>query len=67
MIDIYREQLQFGLSLYIFDPYADKAEVFKEYGINLCTELNKYDFIILAVSHNEFLSMDFETLKKDLH
>jgi UDP-N-acetyl-D-galactosamine dehydrogenase len=67
VIDVYRELLQFGLNVDIYGPYADKEEVFNEYGISLCTELKKYDFVILAGSHDEFLSMDFETLKKDVH
>lgn len=67
VIDVYHELLQFGLNLDVYDPYADKEEVFKEYGISLCTELKKYDSVILAVSHDEFLRMDFETLKKDVH
>lgn len=67
VIDVYHELLQFGLNVDVYDPYADKEEVFKEYGISLCTELKKYDSVILAVSHDEFLRMDFETLKKDVH
>lgn len=60
VIDIYKELLQFG-----FDPHANKEEVLKEYGIVLCDSLGKYHAIILAVSHNEFLSLDLANLKQE--
>lgn len=66
VIDIYNELLQFGLTVDVFDPHADKDEVFHEYGINLTDKINKkYDAIVLAVSHKEFLALDFSELKKD--
>ena len=67
VIDVYNELLQFGIDVEIYDPYADKEGVFKEYGIRLSVELKKYDSIILAVSHDELLGMDFERLKKDAY
>jgi len=64
VIDIYSELKQFGLQVDVFDPHADAKEVEEEYGIQLITNIdNHYDSIILAVSHNEFLSIDFEQLK----
>ena len=64
--DIYNELCQFGLNVEVFDPHADKIEVLKEYNIRLTNNLNgKYDSIILAVSHSEFLNLDFETIKKN--
>lgn len=64
VIDIYEELKQFGLNIEVFDPYADAKEVKKEYGINLIAGLDKkYDAIVLAVSHKQFLSMDFSKIK----
>lgn len=64
VIDIYAELKQFGLNIEVFDPYADAKEVKKEYGINLIAGLDKkYDAIVLAVSHKQFLSMDFSKIK----
>lgn len=64
VIDIYNELKQFGLEVDVFDPHADLNEVKDEYGINLLDNINTtYDSIILAVSHKEFLELDFETLK----
>lgn len=64
-IDIYNELTQFGLMVDIYDPYADIEEVKKEYGVKLIENLNqKYDAIVLAVSHNEFLNISFDELIK---
>lgn len=65
VIDVYRELLQFGLDVDIYDPFADREEVFHEYGIKLCDTFKTYDSVILAVSHDSFLNLDFDKLKKD--
>ena len=64
--DIYNELTQFGLDVDIYDPWADPEEVKHEYGLSIIPKLNaeKYTAIILAVSHNEFLEIDFTTLKE---
>ncbi len=64
VIDIYNELKQFGILLDVYDPHADCVEVLKEYRIKLIYELTKsYNAIILAVSHSEFLGLDFQKLK----
>ncbi|SJZ74392.1 nucleotide sugar dehydrogenase [Sediminibacterium ginsengisoli] len=65
VVDIYNELLQFGLDVDVYDPHADKNEVHEEYNIRMCSTLGTYDAIILAVSHNEFLQLNFEKIKKD--
>ena len=52
----------------IYDPWARKEEVKHEYGIDILDVLKegkKYDSIIIAVSHNEFLQMDLAELKRE--
>lgn len=62
--DIYRELKQFGMDVDLHDPHASAKEVKKEYGIDLTPEINKhYDAIILAVSHQEYRSLDYKALK----
>ena len=64
VIDIYTELKQFGLNVDVYDTYADKAQVQREYGIELLQSLNsKFDAIILAVSHSEFSLIEFNELK----
>jgi UDP-N-acetyl-D-galactosamine dehydrogenase len=64
VIDIYNELKQFGLDVDVYDPYANKEEVQREYNINLIDTISKkYDSIVLAVSHDLFMSIDFKELK----
>lgn len=63
--DIYKELTQFGLDVDIYDPWANPHEVMEEYGLQLLPSIEnqQYNAIILAVSHNEFLALDFNKLK----
>jgi UDP-N-acetyl-D-glucosamine/UDP-N-acetyl-D-galactosamine dehydrogenase len=65
VIDIYNELKQFGLEVDVYDPLADSDEVKNEYGITLSNKILKYEAIILAVSHKEFLKIDFKSIKAD--
>jgi UDP-N-acetyl-D-galactosamine dehydrogenase len=65
VIDIFNELTQFGLEVEVYDPFADSKEVEIKYGIKLVTFLDKYDAIILAVSHNQFIQIDIKELKKN--
>jgi UDP-N-acetyl-D-glucosamine/UDP-N-acetyl-D-galactosamine dehydrogenase len=62
VVDIYTELNKFGIQIDVYDPWANKEEVKKEYAIeisNTALHLSKYNAIILAVAHNEFLEFDF--------
>ena len=61
--DIYFELKQFGLEVDVYDPNVNYQDVKKEYNIEIVDKLSKYDSIILAVSHNEFLKLNYESLK----
>jgi UDP-N-acetyl-D-galactosamine dehydrogenase len=63
VVDIYTELKQFGLEVDVFDPHVNAEEVFHEYGIVMAPALERYDSIILAVSHDEFLKLNFDQLK----
>ncbi|MFN5705880.1 MAG: nucleotide sugar dehydrogenase, partial [bacterium] len=64
VIDIYNELKQFGMSVDVFDPHANKEEVLHEYGVKMIDELaNDYNAIILAVSHSAFAKIDYNSLK----
>ena len=62
--DIYNELKSFGVNVSVFDPYADKDEVEKEFGFKLIDQIEKYDSIILAVAHDKFLDINIENIKK---
>jgi UDP-N-acetyl-D-galactosamine dehydrogenase len=63
VVDIYLELIQFGLNVDVFDPHVDDGEVMEEYNIIITRKLKKYDAIILAVAHDEFLDMSLVELK----
>ncbi|MFD0749627.1 nucleotide sugar dehydrogenase [Mucilaginibacter calamicampi] len=66
VIDIYNELSQFGLTVDVFDPYADKKEVKKEYELELMDHIDKqYDAIVLTVCHDSFKDLNYSTLKKN--
>ena len=63
-IDIIRELESYSVNVDVFDPWASKEEVKHEYGIDLISDENefdkKYDGLVLAVSHKEFLNFDMK-------
>jgi len=66
VIDVIRELQEFGTNVSVYDPWADKEEVKREYGIDLLESLDeKYDAIVLAVAHDEFSDLDVDSLKVD--
>lgn len=68
VIDIYRELISYGLVVDIYDPWADPKEVKLEYGVislNIIPIEMRYDAIILAVAHSDFLQLDFNKFKQD--
>ena len=66
VIDIFLELQQFNMNVDVYDPHADKHEVKEEYGIELIESISdKYDAIILAVSHKEFKELNFKKIKAD--
>jgi UDP-N-acetyl-D-galactosamine dehydrogenase len=66
VIDIYNELLQYGMKVEVYDPHADHNEVSEEYNINLIDEVgSEYDAVILAVSHKEFLNIDYKQIIKN--
>lgn len=63
VIDIYRELQQFGMHVDVFDPHADKHAVHEEYDVQLIDNITaKYEAIVLAVSHDDFLQLDFQSV-----
>jgi UDP-N-acetyl-D-galactosamine dehydrogenase len=76
VIDIYNELKQFGLLVDVYDPHADGSEVKKLHDIELITGLeqiitnetsHRYDTVILAVSHSEFIKLEVNKLVNQKH
>jgi UDP-N-acetyl-D-galactosamine dehydrogenase len=68
VVDIINELKLYKSNLTVYDPWASCQQVYEEYGINCLDTLppgKTYDAVILAVSHNEFVKLDFKALLKD--
>jgi len=69
VIDIIREFETYDVIVDVYDPWASPNDVKEEYNLNVISrqsELNsKYEAIILAVSHQQFLEIDLEELKSE--
>jgi UDP-N-acetyl-D-galactosamine dehydrogenase len=66
VVDVIRELQSYGTDVEVYDPQVDAAEVLHEYGLTLVPALDKkYNAIVLAVSHEDFKSIDWNTIKND--
>ena len=66
VVDVYHELKEFGLEVDVYDYEADSEELKQDYGINLIDKISeKYDGILLAVSHTKFSLINIESIKKD--
>ena len=65
VVDVVRHLKEYGTNITIFDPLANPEEVKHEYGLVTTNELpeGKFEAVVLAVAHKEFLELDFEQLK----
>ena len=62
-IDIYTELQRFNIKADVYDPWADKNEVKREYNLDLIAQPGSdYDAIILTVSHDVFLQLEVSDL-----
>ncbi len=56
--DIICELKSYGLNVDVIDPHADFAEVKHEYGFEMTkTASDKYDAVVVAVSHDEYVNL----------
>lgn len=64
VIDMVKEFADYGANIDVYDPWVDKEEACEEYAINPITqpENGKYDAIVLAVSHRQFVEMGADAI-----
>ena len=67
IVDVIRSLEEYGINVTIFDPWANSEEVETEYGLQTVNVLpnDKFDAIVLGVSHKEFTTMDFDAIRKE--
>ncbi|RZL49673.1 MAG: nucleotide sugar dehydrogenase [Pedobacter sp.] len=66
VIDIYNELSHYHIQVDVFDPWVDKVKVAEEFGLTLLSDVTYtgYDSVILAVAHEQFLSINYVEFKK---
>lgn len=65
--DVIKELKSFMVNVDIIDPHANSDELKHEYGYELTTKIrDKYDAIIVAVNHQEYMKYDEAYFKKIL-
>ena len=68
VVDLISSLNDYGVNITIYDPWANEEEVMKEYALESSNSLpkEKFDSIVLTVSHREFKDLDFSLLKKKM-
>jgi len=68
VIDVIMELKHFGLQVDVIDPHASPSEVMHEYGLELSETIKpRYDAIVAAVSHEEYLKKDEKYFRGIVH
>ena len=65
VVDIIDELKEFNCKVSVYDPWVDKNEAKKEYGIKLIDTIKpgKYDAIIIAVGHSQFKKIGIKKIR----
>jgi UDP-N-acetyl-D-galactosamine dehydrogenase len=66
IINIINEMKEYGMIPIITDPQANVEDARNEYGVELVSidRINNMDAVIIAVAHNEFLSLTMDEIDK---
>lgn len=67
IVDVIASLQEYGVRVTIYDPWVNPQEVKHEYQLEAVTKLpmNTFDAVILGVAHQQFLNLDFNSLKKN--
>ena len=65
VVDVVQELSGFHCNIDVYDPWIDKEESIREYGITLIEQLEpgKYDAVIIAVAHHQFKAMGITAIR----
>lgn len=67
-VDVINNLKSYGSNVLIYDPWAEPEEVKHEYGLETTNQLpspnDKFDAVVLAVAHKEFLALDLREMLK---
>lgn len=64
VVDVIKNLQNYNIDVDTFDPWANPDQVMHEYNIKSSTSLKneKYDAVVLAVAHKEFLQMNLNDI-----
>ena len=67
IVDVIKKLKKQLIEVDLYDPWVNTESFYKDYSLKVYNKIpnNKYDAIILAVSHNSFLKIDIKKLKVD--
>ena len=67
IVDVISALAEYGITVIIYDPWANPAEVMHEYGIvtTATIPIVKFDAVVLGVAHKEFAALDLKSLTKN--
>jgi UDP-N-acetyl-D-glucosamine/UDP-N-acetyl-D-galactosamine dehydrogenase len=67
VVDVVNALKVYNTNVLIYDPWASEEEVMREYGLSSKKEIpnTKFDAIVLAVSHIDFLKLNLNNFKKE--
>ncbi len=65
VVDIIQELSNFHCNIDVYDPWIDKEDSIKQYGITPIDQLKKgkYDAVIVAVAHDQFKKMSVDKIR----
>lgn len=65
VVDVIEELSSFHCNIDVYDPWIDKGESIREYGITPVErpERGKYDAVIIAVAHDQFKAMGVDAIR----
>lgn len=62
--DVVKELMSYGVKVEVIDPHASSKELKHEYGFGLVKKpTKKYDAVIVAVNHKEYVGLDEKSFK----
>ncbi|HHP7240623.1 MAG TPA: nucleotide sugar dehydrogenase [Cyclobacteriaceae bacterium] len=67
IVDIYEELKEYNVDVEIYDPHANAEEVKEEYGIEIISSFKptNYDGYVMAVSHEDFKYINWQSIHDD--
>jgi len=66
IVDVIRALESYGVTVTVYDPWANPEEVMHEYGLKTETKISdaQFDAVVLGVAHSEFIDLDFNSITK---